>query len=64
MGGDQLSGIVGSLMRKNANKRSSGLGKNSAFKTKMAMVAVTENRVYVFNAQGLGPRRPDRRQGR
>ena len=52
MGGDQLSGIVGSLMRKNANKRSSGLGKNSAFKTKMAMVAVTENRVYAFNAKG------------
>jgi len=51
-GGDQLSGIVGSLMRKNANKRSSGLGKNSAFKTKMAMVAVTENRVYAFNAKG------------
>ena len=55
MGGDQLSGIVGSLMRKNANKRSSGLGKNSAFKTKMAVVAVTEGRVYAFNAKGWGP---------
>ena len=52
MGGDQLSGIVGSLMRKNANQRSQGLGKNSAFKTKMAMVAVTETRVYAFNAKG------------
>ena len=52
MGGDQLSGIVGSLMRKSANKRSSGLGKNSAFKTKMAVVAVTEERVYAFNAKG------------
>ena len=52
MGGDQLSGIVGSLMRKNANKRSQGLGKNSAFKTKMAVVAVTEGRVYAFNAKG------------
>jgi hypothetical protein len=55
MGGDQLSGIVGSLMRKNANKRSSGLGKNSAFRTKVAMVAVTEARVYAFNAKGWGP---------
>jgi hypothetical protein len=55
MGGDQLSGIVGSLIRENANKRSSGLGKNSAFKTKMAMVAVTEERVYAFNAKGWGP---------
>jgi hypothetical protein len=55
MGGDQLSGIVGSLMRKNANKRSSGLGKNSAFRTKIALVAVTEARVYAFNAKGWGP---------
>ena len=55
MGGDQLSGIVGSLMRKNANKRSGGLGKNSAFRTKVALVAVTDNRVYAFNAKGWGP---------
>ena len=55
MGGDQLSGIVGSLMRRNSNKRSQGLGKNSAFKTKMAMVAVTETRLYAFNAKGWGP---------
>jgi hypothetical protein len=55
MGGDQLSGIVGSLMRKNANKRSAGLGKNSAFRTKIALVAVTEGRVYAFNAKGWGP---------
>ncbi|MET0629056.1 MAG: hypothetical protein ABW033_11430 [Acidimicrobiia bacterium] len=55
MGGDQLSGFVGSLMRKNANKRSSGLGKNSAFRTKIALVAVTEARVYAFNAKGWGP---------
>jgi hypothetical protein len=55
MGGDQLSGIVGSLMRKNANKRSGGLGKNSAFRTKIALIAVTEGRVYAFNAKGWGP---------
>ena len=55
MGGDQLSGIVGSLMRKNANKRSAGLAKNSAFRTKVALVAVTEGRVYAFNAKGWGP---------
>ena len=52
MGGDQLSGIVGSLMRKNANKRSSGLAKNSAFRTKVALIGVTEERVYAFNAKG------------
>ena len=55
MGGDQLSGIVGSLMRRNANKRSAGLAKNSAFRTKVALVAVTEKRVYAFNAKGWGP---------
>ena len=62
MGGDQLSGIVGSLMRKNANKRSAGLGKNSAFRTKVAMIAVTEARVYAFNAKGWGPTTQDRRR--
>ena len=55
MGGDQLSGIVGSLMRKNANNRSGGLAKNSAFRTKVALVAVTDTRVYAFNAKGWGP---------
>jgi hypothetical protein len=55
MGGDQLSGIVGSLMRKNANKRSAGLGKNSAFRTKIALIAVTDARIYAFNAKGWGP---------
>jgi len=55
MGGDQISGIVGSLMRKNANKRSPGLAKNSAFRTKVALIAVTEGRVYAFNAKGWGP---------
>ena len=55
MGGDQLSGIVGSLMRKNANKRSGGLAKNRAFRTKVALVAVTEERIYAFNAKGWGP---------
>src|SRR5229473_6914692 len=55
MGGDQLSGILGSLMRKNANKRSGGLGKNSAFRTKIALLAVTEDRLYAFNAKGWGP---------
>ena len=64
MGGDQLSGIVGSLMRKNANKRSSGLGKNSAFRTKVAMVAVTEARRVRVQRQGVGTADQDRRQGR
>jgi hypothetical protein len=55
MGGDQLSGIVGSLMRKNANKRSGGLAETRACRTKIALVAVTEARVYAFNAKGWGP---------
>jgi hypothetical protein len=54
MGGDQLSGVLGSVMRRNANKRSGGLGKNSAFRTKIAMVAVTEQKLYAFNAKGWG----------
>jgi len=55
MGGDQISGLLGSLMRRNANKRSAGLGKNSAFRTKIALIAVTDDRVYAFNAKGWGP---------
>jgi hypothetical protein len=55
MGGDQASGLIGTLMRRNANKRSGGLGKNSAFRTKIALVAVTDTRVYAFNAKGWGP---------
>lgn len=54
MGGDQLSGVLGSVMRRNANKRSGGLGKNSAFRTKIALIAVTEDKLYAFNAKGWG----------
>jgi hypothetical protein len=55
MGGDQISGLIGSLMRKNANKSSKGLAENRAFRTKVALIAVTEDRIYAFNAKGWGP---------
>ena len=54
MAGDQVSGLLGMVMRRNANKRAGGLGKDKAFRSKIAVIAVTQNRVYAFNANGRG----------
>jgi hypothetical protein len=53
-GAGQLSGIAGSLMRRAANKRAGGLAKSGAFSTKTALLAVTEGRLYAFNAKPSG----------
>jgi hypothetical protein len=50
----QLSGLAGTLMRKAANKKAGGLAKNSAFSTKMAMIAITDGKLYAFNAKPKG----------
>ena len=53
-GAGQLSGLAGSLMRRAANKRAGGLAKSGAFSTKTALLAVTEQRLYAFNAKPSG----------
>lgn len=54
VGAGQLSGLAGTLMRRAANKKSAGLGKNGAFTTRIAMLAITDDRVYAFNAKPSG----------
>jgi hypothetical protein len=42
------------IARKTANDRSAGLGKNGAFTTKAAMLALTADRIYAFNVKPKG----------
>jgi hypothetical protein len=49
VGFGQVSGLAGMIARKTANDRSGGLGKNGAFSTKAAMLALTADRIYAFN---------------
>jgi hypothetical protein len=53
-GAGQLSGLAGSLLRRSANKKAGGLAKQGAFSTKTALLAVTEHRLYAFNAKTSG----------
>jgi hypothetical protein len=53
-GAGQLSGLAGTLMRRAANKKAGGLAKSGAFSTKTALLAVTEQRLYAFNAKPSG----------
>jgi len=53
-GAGQLSGLAGTLMRRAANKRAGGLAKSGAFSTKTALLAVTQQRLYAFNAKPSG----------
>jgi hypothetical protein len=53
-GAGQLSGLAGTLMRRAANKKAGGLAKSGAFSTKTALLAVTADRVYAFNAKPSG----------
>ncbi|MEX1006736.1 MAG: hypothetical protein WD271_02700 [Acidimicrobiia bacterium] len=54
IGVGQFSRIAGTIMRKAANKKSGGLGKQGEIKTQMALVAVTEGKLYAFNAKSWG----------
>jgi hypothetical protein len=53
-GAGQLSGLAGTLMRLSANKKAGGLAKSGAFSTKIALIAVTEGRLYAYNAKPSG----------
>lgn len=50
----QFSRLAGTIMRKAANKKSAGLGKQGEIKTQMALLAITENKLYAFNAKPTG----------
>jgi hypothetical protein len=50
----QMSGLAGMIGRKAANDRSGGLGKNGAFSTKAALLALTADRIYAFNVKPKG----------
>lgn len=54
MGVGQMSGLAGMIARKAANDRSGGMGKNGAFSTKAAMIALTADRLYAFNVKPKG----------
>ena len=53
-GAGQLSGIAGMVMRKAANKRSAGLGKQGAFTTRSAILGITADKIYAFNGKPSG----------
>lgn len=50
----QLSGLAGMVMRKAATKRAGGMGKVTEFKTRIALIALSEKRLYAFNAKPKG----------
>ena len=54
MGVGQMSGLAGMIARKAANDRSGGMGKNGAFSTKAAMIALTADRLSAFNVKPKG----------
>jgi len=54
IGVGQFSRIAGVLTRMSANKKAGGLGKVGEFKSNMALLAVTEDKLYAFNAKPWG----------
>jgi len=53
-GAGQLSGIAGMVLRKAANKRSAGLGKQGQFTTRTAILGITADKIYAFNGKPSG----------
>jgi hypothetical protein len=54
MGVGQISGLAGTIMRVANNKKAGGLGKQGVFKFRQALVAVTADKIYAFNAKPSG----------
>jgi hypothetical protein len=50
----QISGLAGTVMRMANNKKAGGLGKQGVFKFRQAIVAVSADKVYAFNANVAG----------
>jgi hypothetical protein len=53
-GAGQLSGVAAMVMRKAANKKAGGLGKQGAFKTREAILGITQDKIYAFNGKPSG----------
>ena len=53
-GVSKLSGLAGMMRDRQANQRSGGLGHTGAFKLRQALIAVTDAKVYGFNAKPKG----------
>ncbi len=49
-----ISPLARMFKQRGANKRTGGMAKVGAFKTKMAMLAITADKVYAFNASPKG----------
>jgi hypothetical protein len=54
MGLHYISPLAGMLKRRSGNKKAGGMAKSGAFKTKIAMLAVTADKLYAFNASPKG----------
>lgn len=50
LGISYLSGVAGSALQADANKKAKGLAKGGGFKPKVAMLAVTAAEIHVFSA--------------
>lgn len=50
----QMSGLAGTIMRMNNNKKAGGLGKQGVFKFRQALIAVTADKIYAFNSKSTG----------
>lgn len=50
LGISYLSGVAGSVFQADANKKAKGLAKAGGFKPKVAMLAVTDDEIWVFSA--------------
>lgn len=54
MGAGRISPLAGMLMRKKGNDAAGGLAKSGVFSSRQALVAVTADRLYAFNAKPSG----------
>jgi hypothetical protein len=54
IGVGSVSRIAGTLTRMASNKKSGGLGKRGEIKANMTLVAVTDGKLYAFNAKPWG----------
>ena len=50
----KVSGLAGTIMRMSNNKKAGGLGKQGVFKFRQALIAVTADKIYAFNAKPAG----------
>jgi hypothetical protein len=54
MGIERISPLLGTLKRRSANKRSGGMGHDGMFRYRTALLALTAEKLYAFNAKASG----------